>query len=563
MPEPGAPASSDDRARAPRSRFEFLLNLSDTLGPLTDPAAVAAEACRLLGEALNVDRAFFAEADGGPETAQVTGNWVYRNPGSLAGKNPMSDVGWILATLTRGNSSSIDDTQVADSILPAERSALVAHGIAAYVGVPLLRDGRLVGALCVSATQPRKWTEDEVELVREVGERVYAAVERARAEAAVRASEARYRTLFMSMDEGFCTIEMLFDPHGNAVDYRYLDMNPAFSRQSGFEGVIGHTVREIFPDLEAYWFDLYGHVAMTGEARRVEHAAAELGRVYDVFAFRVGEPHERHVAIIFSDITGRKQAEATIREMNRTLEQRIDARTRELSEERAALQTSNEELEAFNYSVSHDLMTPVRHVQGFAQLAAKHLDDPDKARRFLGIVEQGAQRMEALIGAMLTLSRTGRRELILGSVDLADVMTQAQMDVRPKILVRPVDWRIGPLPHVQGDRVMLQQVMTNLLDNAVKYTHGRQPAVIEVWAEEDAQQWTIHVRDNGAGFDPAYASRLFGIFQRLHRQDEFEGTGIGLSAVRRIIMRHGGTVSATGAPGQGATFTFTLPKRPA
>lgn len=205
-------------------------------------------------------------------------------------------------------------------------------------------------------------------------------------------------------------------------------------------------------------------------------------------------------------------------------------------------------------------MTPLRHIAGFAQLASKSLEDPQKSRRYLDIIIQGAQRMETMIEGMLALSRTGQRELSVGVVDLNDLLKQSQLDVQAQLKGRTVEWRLGQLPLVQGDRVTLQQVMTNLLENAAKYSWERDPAVIEVWAEEDVQQWTVFVRDNGAGFDPAQAGKLFGIFQRLHHQDEFKGTGIGLSLVRRIITRHGGTVSETATPGQGATFCFTFPK---
>lgn len=238
----------------------------------------------------------------------------------------------------------------------------------------------------------------------------------------------------------------------------------------------------------------------------------------------------------------------------------LAARTAELEQANRQLTAANEELEAFNYSVSHDLMTPVRHVAGFSQLAEQHLADPAKARRYLGIVAQGARQMEALINGMLTLSRAGRRELNSGQVDLGRLVAQARLALAPSLAERPAEWRIGTLPHVQGDPTLLQQVMTNLLENAVKFSAERAPAVIEVWAEEDERTVTVFVRDNGAGFDPAYAGRLFGIFQRLHRQDEFAGVGVGLALVRRIVARHGGSVGAVGAVGQGATFHFTLPR---
>jgi len=245
--------------------------------------------------------------------------------------------------------------------------------------------------------------------------------------------------------------------------------------------------------------------------------------------------------------------------IHQLLEQRdrLDLKSREL-------QTSNEELEAFTYSASHDLRTPVRHVMGFAELTQKALEQTpnDKAQRYLEVVKQGALRMNALIDGMLLLSRSGRQALITQAVDLNDLAMQAKRDVRAEFGGHPVRWQIGDLPWVQGDRDMLQQVLTNLLSNAVKYSAKRERSDVKVWSEESLTEWTIHVQDNGVGFDPLYTDRLFGIFQRLHTERAFQGTGVGLATVKRIVQKHGGRVFAESQQGSGATFSFTLPKDP-
>ena len=194
----------------------------------------------------------------------------------------------------------------------------------------------------------------------------------------------------------------------------------------------------------------------------------------------------------------------------------------------------------------------------------------ERATEYMHVVEKAALRMSALIDAMLDLSRTSRQEMRLGVVDLNLLAARAVEDVQPDILERALEWRVQTLPLVMGDRDSLQQVMTNLLSNAVKYSRTRAVAVIEVWAEQTRSEWSVHVRDNGVGFDANYQDKLFGVFQRLHSEREFEGTGIGLATVRRIVLRHGGRVSARSGPGQagpekgvqdqGATFSFTLPK---
>ncbi len=235
-----------------------------------------------------------------------------------------------------------------------------------------------------------------------------------------------------------------------------------------------------------------------------------------------------------------------------------------LRERTRALEVANEELEAFTYSVSHDLRTPVRHIVAFNGLlrAALPAELDEKAARYLQVVNTAAQRMNVLIDAMLDLSRTSRLPLRLMPVDLGALVSEAREALSSEVGDRVVTWAVADLPSVTGDANSLRQVLVNLLANAVKYTRTRDAAVIEVWAEARTDAWVMHVRDNGVGFDPRYQERLFGVFQRLHRAEEFEGTGVGLANVRRIIERHGGRVWAEGQVGKGATFSFTLPKRP-
>lgn len=265
--------------------------------------------------------------------------------------------------------------------------------------------------------------------------------------------------------------------------------------------------------------------------------------------------------------TDRAVLETTLRSLTLALERA--EHTRQLTAQRdtldartVALGDANEELEAFAYSVSHDLRTPVRHIAGFNNLLRKSLGDPQKAARYLDVIDQAAGRMNTLIDAMLDLSQTARQPLHPRRVDLEALVTHVRAELVPDILERQITWKVGPLPLVMGDQDLLRQVLVNLLSNALKYTRAREQAVIEVWAEEHVGAWAVFVRDNGAGFDPRYAEKLFGVFQRLHRQEEFEGTGVGLANVRRIVTRHGGTVFAQGRPGEGATFGFTLPRQP-
>ncbi len=639
------------------------------------------------------------------------------------------------------------------------------------------------------------------------------------ARAALRESEARYRTLFDSIDEGFCILEVLFDANQKAVDYRFLEVNPSFEKQSGLRDAVGRTMRSFAPDLEEYWFETFGRIALTGEATRFKNRAEPLQRSFEMYAFRLGDPAARHVAVLFVDITERERAQAeldrffslsldllcissadgyfkrvspavqdllgwsveeflatpyidnvhpddheatlqevtrqmksgervlhfenryrhkngswrvlswrsvpygdlmyaiardvtdlktmeqALRESNERLERRVEARTAELlrthevvqhserrfraliehgadgisvidarnnilylspavaaiegytaeelagqngldnthpddlplvgqlvdrlvanpgkpipvlwrrrhkdgrwlwlegvatnllddpavkgivtnyrdvterkraeaeiqllnrdlerrvSERTAQLENANTELESFSYSVSHDLRAPLRHVQGFVEMLGEELQGglSAKAERYMKTIASAAGEMGQLIDDLLSFSKMGRAEMRETTVDLDAVVRKTRERLERSVGERRVEWQVEALPRVQGDPAMLNQVLANLLDNAVKYTRPRDPARIEVGCSgREGERVVLYVRDNGAGFEMKYADKLFGVFQRLHRAEEFEGTGIGLATVRRIVGRHGGRVWAESALDRGSTFYFTV-----
>ena len=250
------------------------------------------------------------------------------------------------------------------------------------------------------------------------------------------------------------------------------------------------------------------------------------------------------------DITEQKLADDAFKQLNEELRQRT-----------AQLETLNRELEAFSYSVSHDLRAPVRHISGFADLLSKQEVGPDpKARRYLGFIMDSARQMGRLVDDLLSFSRMARSEMHVVPVNLDEMVAEVRNQLADACANRNINWRIGRLPQLRADAAMLHLVMVNLLSNAVKYTSKRPQAEIEIAWQPGVEEDTLSVRDNGAGFDMKYVGKLFGVFQRLHHNDEFEGTGIGLANVRRIIHRHGGRVWAEGVIDQGATFFFTLPK---
>jgi len=225
------------------------------------------------------------------------------------------------------------------------------------------------------------------------------------------------------------------------------------------------------------------------------------------------------------------------------------------------LEESNRELEAFSYSVSHDLRAPLRHIQGYAEMLTTEIQEhlSDKARRFLNIITTSSQHMSQLIDDLLGFSRMGRVEMRETVVPLDPLVAECIENLEMATRDRQIVWKIAPLPPVKGDPALLRQVFANLLSNAIKYSRTRTPAEIEIgFFRGEGGELTIFIRDNGVGFDMEYAGKLFGVFQRLHRAEDFEGTGVGLANVRRIVSRHGGRVWAESVLNQGATFYLTL-----
>jgi PAS domain S-box-containing protein len=359
----------------------------------------------------------------------------------------------------------------------------------------------------------------------------------------------RYRRTLDSLLQGFQII---------GRDWTYLYVNPTAAAQgrSSPEELEGRKMYEAYPG-----FDETPFFATLRRCMEEKTPAA----VENLFTYPDGgtcwfelfvEPVPEGLCIHSVDIHERKAAEDAVRRLNEGLEAQVAERTREL-------EVVNQDLEAFAYSVSHDLRAPLRHASGFAELLRRHSGDSldEKGRDYIAKIQSATTRMGRLIDDLLAFSRTGRTAFRKQVVSLDDLVREAQRDLSAEAAGRDVVWETPPLGEVHADPALLRLVLLNLLSNALKYTRGRSPARIEVAAHEESPggEVVVRVRDNGVGFDMQFADKLFGVFQRLHSSDAFEGTGIGLANVRQIVRRHGGRTWAHATPGEGAEFFFSLP----
>jgi signal transduction histidine kinase len=430
------------------------------------------------------------------------------------------------------------------------REVALGYGIRGSAAFPLKQDGEAIASLTLYSNTAGSFDEEQIRLIDSLCANISYALEALNherlqelAEEELRESEAKYRNLFENMTEEVHIWRVRRDGSGRVITWRLVDANPPTlaTWEKSLAEIKGKTTDEIFgPGATAHYLPIVERIMTEGVPFSFEDYFPNLDKFFRFTSIPLGD------CFITTgvDITKIKKAQ-------NLAEQQQDR-----------LETANKELESFAYTVSHDLRAPLRAIDGFTRMLTRDVQgklDQEENRKF-EIIRENARKMGRLIDELLAFSRIGRQYLSLSPFGMRRLVEQVWEECRIINDGRLMELKVGDLPQAFGDSGLVKQVLSNLISNAVKFTRSRENALIEIGGRTNGHENIYFVRDNGAGFDMQYYDKLFGVFQRLHHEKDFEGTGVGLAIVQRIIHRHGGRVWAEGKVGEGAVFYFTLPQ---
>lgn len=532
----------------------FRVAFADALRPLSDPREIQEVATRALGERLGASRVLYIDVDEATGRYRVEHEYHAASLRSVKGPyrfEPASAP--LFAALRAGQTAVVSDIQTDAATSAEKKAAYTSIGTAAFVDVPLVKEGQLISLLSAQSATPRDWGTGEIAQVMETAERTWAAVARARSEQALRASEERYRTLFETIDEGFVAGEGIRDEQGEMIDYRILEINPAFAKLNGRPAaeIVGKTVREIAPEVDAIWLETIGRVIADRRPIRLEHVVEGSGHWYDCYFAPAGEDEPERFVAVFTDITERKRAEIEREQAREQAEAAVRARDEFLS------------------IASHELRNPIAAIKATAQLMQRLHDrgrlDAARLERYIQTVNETSERLAALVDDLLDVSRleTGRFPLHLETLDLATLVRRAIGAVE---IGRPGIGRHRFRLNVDNGRVMrldperMQQVVVNLLDNAIKYSP--EGGEVRILLTDDATGALVRVQDEGIGLPRDSLESIFEPFGRAANatSSQIRGMGLGLYIARRIVRAHGGRLWAeSDGEGHGTTMCLWLP----
>lgn len=523
-------------------QHELLLRLADNLRSLSDPVAIQQAATHTAITYFKSDRCYYCEVEDG--MAIIRMDAAVKGLQSVAGAYPLHTMPVFEAVIKAGRPFIVHDVRTSDIIDENLRQLCIQLQVISFIDVPVIKEGKPVGILCLVQSHPRQWTTQEAQLAREVAERTWMAVDRGKVEEDMHQSLEKYRTLFESIDEGFCIIEMIFDEHNNPVDYLFVEANPAFYKLTGLKDSIGKRMRQLEPAMEQFWFDTYGQVALSSQPIRFEHRAHAFNRWYNVYAFPIGNAPERKVAVLFTDTTLHKESEQQLRNFNEQLEREAAARTqqmRELEQQqqretvRIILATIEEErrriADHLHSGLAQMLYGLKNSLSGLAQqLPPKEFDSilRDTQKVLSDAIRENRRISHELMPSVL--EDFGLRAAILN--------TCTELDGNIKFNCTITDAANQLEKYLE---LAVYRAVQELAINIVKHS-GATSATVNVSVKEG--QIRIRVADNGKGMqEPAETH-----------------PGIGLSSIRsKVKMLQGDVAVKSGPKGTAVSISIPLP----